>query len=162
MMHAECSGAEQAERTGPFLAGILRLEVEGPFLDSDPIVVQPGKAVNPGRAANNVAAAQADHLRSMRTRYPSLDLELATEYGDDVGGIQGETDETRLMLNLTFNLYRGGRDEAEQRKKVSGVFEQKEFPVEGKEVWEKLEQLHIFKNEIFFGSITQKTMELYL
>ena len=78
-------------------------------------------------AANNVAAAQADHLRSMRTRYPNLDLELATEYGDDVGGIQGETDETRLMLNLTFNLYRGGRDEAEQRKKISGVFEQKEF-----------------------------------
>lgn len=42
------------------------------------------------------------------------------------------------------------------------VFEQREFPVEGKEAWEKLEELHIFKNEIFFGSITQKTMELYL
>jgi len=78
-------------------------------------------------AENNIAAAQADHLRSLRTRYPNLDLQLATEYGDDVGGIAGETEETRLMLNLTFNLYRGGRDEAEQRKKISEVYEQKEF-----------------------------------
>jgi len=78
-------------------------------------------------AENNIAAAQADHLRSFRTRYPNLDLQLATEYGDDVGGIVGETEETRLMLNLTFNLYRGGRDEAEQRKRVSAVYEQKEF-----------------------------------
>jgi len=78
-------------------------------------------------AENNIAAAQADHLRSLRTRYPNIDLQLATEYGDDVGGIIGETEETRLMLNLTFNLYRGGRDEAEGRKKVSEVYEQKEF-----------------------------------
>ena len=78
-------------------------------------------------AENNVTAAQADHLRSLRTRYPNLDLQLATEYGDDVGGIVGETDETRIMLNLTYNIYRGGRDAAEQQKKVSAVYEQKEF-----------------------------------
>ena len=78
-------------------------------------------------AESNVAAAQADHLRSLRTRYPNLDLQLATEYGDHVGGIIGETEETRLMLNLTYNLYRGGRNQAEQSKKVSAVFEQKEF-----------------------------------
>ena len=78
-------------------------------------------------AESNVAAAQADHLRSLRTRYPNLDLQLATEYGDDVGGVVGETEETRLTLNLTYNLYRGGRDSAAQQQKVSAVYEQKEF-----------------------------------
>ena len=78
-------------------------------------------------AENNVAAAQAEHMRSLNSRYPNLDLQLATEHGEDVGGIVGETDETRIMLNLTYNLYRGGRDQAEQQKRVSAVFEQKEF-----------------------------------
>jgi len=78
-------------------------------------------------ASYNIAATQADQLRSLRTNYPNLDLELATEYGDNVGGISGDMDETRIMLNLTFNLYRGGRDQAEQSKKVSALYEQKEF-----------------------------------
>jgi len=78
-------------------------------------------------AASNIAAAQADQLRSLRSNYPNLDLELATEHGDNVGGIIGEVDETRIMLNLTYNLYRGGRDQAEQSKKVSALYEQKEF-----------------------------------
>ncbi len=78
-------------------------------------------------AAYNIAATQADQLRSLRTNYPSLDLEVATEHGDNVGGIIGDIDETRIMLNLTYNLYRGGRDQAEQSKKVSALYEQKEF-----------------------------------
>jgi len=78
-------------------------------------------------AASNVAAAQANQLRSLRSNYPSLDIELATEHGDNVGGIIGNVDETRIMLNLTYNLYRGGRDQAEQSKRVSALYEQKEF-----------------------------------
>ena len=78
-------------------------------------------------AEQNVLAAQADHRRSLRTRYPTVDLRLATEHGDDIGGLPGNTDETSLVLNLSYNLYRGGRDEAEQQKTISGVFEQKEF-----------------------------------
>ncbi len=78
-------------------------------------------------AEQNVLAAQADHRRSLRTRYPSVDLRLATEHGDDIGGLPGNTDETSLVLNLSYNLYRGGRDEAEQQKSISAVFEQKEF-----------------------------------
>jgi len=78
-------------------------------------------------ASNNVAAAQAEQLRSLRTNYPNLDIELSTEHGEDVGGIIGEVDETRIMLNLTYNLFRGGRDQAEQSKKVSALYEQKEF-----------------------------------
>lgn len=78
-------------------------------------------------AASNVEAAQSDHRRSLKTRYPNLDLRLATEYGDDIDGLDGDTEETSLVLNLTYNFYSGGRNEAEQQKKISAVYEQKEF-----------------------------------
>jgi len=77
-------------------------------------------------AESNIGAAQADHLRSLRTRYPKLDLKLATEHGDNIDGIEGNTDETSLVLNLTYNFYSGGRDQAERQKKVSAIYEQKE------------------------------------
>jgi len=78
-------------------------------------------------AQSNIAAAQSDHRRSLKTRYPNIDLRLATEYGDDVGGLPGNSEETSLVLNLSYNFYRGGRNDAEQQKKISAVYEQKEF-----------------------------------
>ncbi len=78
-------------------------------------------------ARSNIEAAQSDHRRSLNTRYPNVDLRLATEYGDDIGGLAGDTEETSLVLNLSYNLYRGGRNDAEQQKKISAVYAQKEF-----------------------------------
>jgi adhesin transport system outer membrane protein len=78
-------------------------------------------------ASSNIEAAKSDHRRSLRTRYPNLDLRLATEYGDDIGGLDGNTEETSLVLNLTYNFYDGGRKQAERQKKISAVYEQKEF-----------------------------------
>ncbi len=78
-------------------------------------------------ASSNIEAARSEHLRSLRSRYPNVDLRLATEYGDDVGGLDGNTEETSIVLNLTYNLYNGGRDSARQQQTVSGVYEQKEF-----------------------------------
>ena len=78
-------------------------------------------------ASSNIKAAQSDHLRSLGSLYPNIDLRLATEYGDDIGGLRGNTEETSIMINLTYNLYRGGRDSAQQQQKVSAVYEQKEF-----------------------------------
>jgi outer membrane protein OmpA-like peptidoglycan-associated protein len=78
-------------------------------------------------AESNVAAAQSNHRRSLRTRYPNVDLRLATEYGTDIGGVSGDTEETSLVLNFSYNFYRGGRNDAEQQKKISEVYEQKEF-----------------------------------
>ncbi|MBT8434621.1 MAG: OmpA family protein, partial [Gammaproteobacteria bacterium] len=78
-------------------------------------------------AQSNIEAAQSDHRRSLKTRYPNLDLRLATEYGDDIDGLDGNSEETSLVLNLTYNFYSGGRNDAEQQKKISAVYEQKEF-----------------------------------
>ncbi len=78
-------------------------------------------------AQSNIEAAQSDHRRSLKTRYPNIDLRFSTEYGDDIGGLDGNTEETSIVLNLTYNIYRGGRNSAEQQKKISAVYEQKEF-----------------------------------
>lgn len=78
-------------------------------------------------ANNNIQAAQSDHRRSLKTRYPSIDLRLASEYGNDIEGVAGNTEETSLVLNLTYNLYRGGSKNAERQKKISAIYEQKEF-----------------------------------
>ena len=78
-------------------------------------------------AQNNIKAALADHSRSLSSHYPNLDLRLAYEVGDDIGGISGNTDEVSLTLNLTYNFYRGGADTETQNKKISATYEQKEF-----------------------------------
>jgi adhesin transport system outer membrane protein len=78
-------------------------------------------------ASSNIDAAQSEHLRSLRSRYPNVDLRLATEYGDDIGGLDGNTEETSIVINLSYNLYNGGRDSARQQQTISGVYEQKEF-----------------------------------
>lgn len=78
-------------------------------------------------AESNIEASQADHRRSFRSRYPDIDLRLASEYGDDIGGLPGNTEETSLVLSLRYNLYSGGRDSAEQQQKVSAIYEQQDF-----------------------------------
>lgn len=80
------------------------------------------------RVANsNIQASQWDHKRSLKSRYPNIDLRLASKYGNDIGGVAGNTDETSLVLNLSYNFYRGGSKKAEQQKKISALYEQKEF-----------------------------------
>ncbi|MBL4900061.1 MAG: OmpA family protein, partial [Colwellia sp.] len=76
---------------------------------------------------NNIKASQADYKRSKSSDLPNIDLRLATESGDDIGGVLGSKDETSLVLNLTYNFYRGGADKANQQKKISATYEQKDF-----------------------------------
>ncbi|MCP3689492.1 MAG: TolC family outer membrane protein, partial [Gammaproteobacteria bacterium] len=78
-------------------------------------------------AQSNIKAAYAGHSRSLKTHYPNLDLRFAYETGNDIGGIIGDTDDLSLVLNMTYNLYRGGADALEQRQKISAAYEQKEF-----------------------------------
>ena len=78
-------------------------------------------------AAYNIQAAQSDYQRSKRNNYPKLDLRLAKEVGDDLNGLEGDTDNTSLVLNMSYNFYRGGADQAERKKKISAVHEQQQF-----------------------------------
>lgn len=80
------------------------------------------------RVANyNIQAALSDSSRARYNNYPRVDLRLAKEVGDDLNGIAGDTDQLSLVLNLSYNLYRGGADKANQRKKISVVHQSQEF-----------------------------------
>ncbi len=78
-------------------------------------------------ALGNIDASRSDYQRARSSRYPTVDVRLAQLWGDDLGGTDGRTDETSLVLNLRYNFYNGGADEATRRKKASAVYEQKEF-----------------------------------
>ncbi len=78
-------------------------------------------------ASYNIDAALQEQLRAKSTRYPNLDLKLAQEVGDNISGIPGDRDELSLMLNMQYNLYRGGADRAGERKKTSLVHEHQQF-----------------------------------
>jgi adhesin transport system outer membrane protein len=78
-------------------------------------------------ASYNVKASMADSSRARSNNYPKLDLQLAKEVGSDISGLEGNLDELRLVLNLSYNLYRGGADRATQRKTISAVHQNQEF-----------------------------------
>lgn len=78
-------------------------------------------------ATYNIQASQSEYQRSKRNNYPKLDLKLAKVVGDNINGLEGDTDNTSLVLNLTYNFYRGGADQAERKKKISAVHEQQQF-----------------------------------
>ena len=78
-------------------------------------------------ASFNVEAALADSSRARSNNYPKLDLQLAKEIGNDISGLEGNLDETRVVLNLSYNLYRGGADRATERKRISAVHQNQEF-----------------------------------
>jgi outer membrane protein OmpA-like peptidoglycan-associated protein len=78
-------------------------------------------------ARNSVAAARFDYKRSKSTDLPTLDLSFRQSLGNDIDGTPGRTDEGSVVLNLNYNLYRGGADRANQRKKASAMHASKSF-----------------------------------
>jgi len=78
-------------------------------------------------AGFNVQAALSDSSRAKSNNYPKIDLRLAKEVGEDINGLDGDTDELSLVVNLSYNFYRGGADRAETRKKISVVHQNQEF-----------------------------------
>lgn len=57
----------------------------------------------------NISAAEAMYERTKSANMPRLDLQLMGRSGNDLSGYDGATDEWGVMLNLSYNLYNGGR-----------------------------------------------------
>ena len=78
-------------------------------------------------ARSNIDAARFDYRRTRGADLPSLDLSLRQSLGLDIDGTPGRTEEGSVVLSLSYNLYRGGADRAEQRKRASVIQESKAF-----------------------------------
>ncbi len=113
---------------------VLAEELQEPSLPNKPLksierLTEQALAQHPAMkvASFNVDAALFDQAVTRKNRYPRVDIRLAKIKGNDLNGIPGDVDETRLSLNFQYNFYRGGADKAEERKKVSVVHEQQQF-----------------------------------
>ena len=110
--------------SAPDLPPILQKTLEE--LTDQALVDHPAMRV----AESNIVAAQSEYRRSLKTRYPNVDLRFATEYGNNLDrddDLDGDSQEASVVLNLTYNFYSGGKNDAETEKRVSAVYEQKEF-----------------------------------
>lgn len=101
---------------------------EHPGLSLENLIEQALKNHPALQVANyNIQAAEADYRRSRSKNQPTIDLRLAQEIGEDINGLDGSTDDLSLVLNLNYNLYRGGADRAAIRQKISVIHEREQF-----------------------------------
>lgn len=92
-------------------------------------LLEEGLRAHPGSesARKNIDAARFDYKRSQSANLPGLDRCLSESVGHDVDNASGRTEEANVVLRLNYNIYRGGADQANQRKKVSVMHESRAF-----------------------------------
>lgn len=118
----------------------------------------------------NVKAAQAQKSAAYKNYYPKIDAFARQSWANDVGGIAGNDDRTKIGLSLTYNLYRGGADESQIQKNLSKINQERETKREtfrkldeqGSLSWNAKEYIseqlvHLKRYE----STSAKTLELY-
>ncbi|MGR5063755.1 TolC family outer membrane protein [Photobacterium sp. DNB22_13_2] len=67
-------------------------------------------------AKNDIDAANYQYKQAKGDFYPTFSIEASQEWGEDIDGTPGHTDEFKAMLKMEYNLYNGGSDLAESRR----------------------------------------------
>ncbi|MCQ1058696.1 TolC family outer membrane protein [Photobacterium sp. ZSDE20] len=67
-------------------------------------------------ARNDIDAANYQYKQAKGGFYPTFSIEASQEWGEDIDGTPGHTDEFKAMLKMEYNLYNGGSDLAESRR----------------------------------------------
>jgi adhesin transport system outer membrane protein len=110
------------------------LEMEFPSLDVQmPETIQRATMYaiknNPSMLVSNynIEGAKALYKKSKSGYYPKIDFEIEQLYHDyhtDSNGFDSPDDRFRVGLQLNWNLYKGGADEAAQQKAISKVHQE--------------------------------------
>lgn len=118
----------------------------------------------------NVKAACILHEQRKSNFYPKVDAIVRQSYNNNVSGLEGNDDRFRAALTLSYNLYKGGADEAAVQQELSHIHQEqqtkhqkeRELIEQGELSWsaytyvgQQLEQLKKYK------STSEKTLELY-
>lgn len=67
-------------------------------------------------AMHDVEAAQAQYDQAEGDFYPEFFIEASQEFGEELDGSPGDTDEFKAMLRMRYNLFSGGSDRAKARR----------------------------------------------
>lgn len=74
-------------------------------------------------AAADLRAAYAQHEAARQFDYPRVDLELAGNMNDNIGGTEGQVEDLSAMVRMRYNLFRGGSDDARKRATAHNINE---------------------------------------
>lgn len=83
-------------------------------------------------ASLNVDAAESAYQASMAGYYPAVSLEVSRSWATNSGGTKGSTDDFQIMLNMRYNLYRGGADKAAISESSYRMAEQEDILEKGR------------------------------
>ncbi len=74
----------------------------------------------------DVNVAEAEWRGTGSTLYPQVDLQLASRYTDNVGGVEDDDKSASALVTMDWNLFRGGADKARVKEFVYAHAEAKE------------------------------------
>ncbi|MBV7299400.1 TolC family outer membrane protein [Enterovibrio paralichthyis] len=66
-------------------------------------------------ANNDVDAARYQYEQTKGDFYPTFTVEASQQWGEELDGTPGDTDEFQAMVRMRYNLFNGGTDAAEAR-----------------------------------------------
>ncbi|MDZ7750540.1 MAG: TolC family outer membrane protein [Gammaproteobacteria bacterium] len=72
-------------------------------------------------ALAELEAARATRDATRSAFFPRVDLELSVNENEDIDGVEGDNNDTRLMAVARYNLYRGGADAARHRQAAHDI-----------------------------------------
>ena len=118
----------------------------------------------------NIKAASAQHQMSHKNYYPKIDAYVRRSWTNDTGGQIGDGDVTSAGITISYNLYRGGADEAQVEKSLVQIMKEKELKndvirkldEQGRLSWSAktyVAQQLVYLNR--YAQTSAKTLELY-
>ena len=78
------------------------------------------------KAAADILAAKADKQKAKAAYFPTLSLQAFGSDAKNVGGARGPENELSIALKLSYNLFRGGKDRAQEHAAAWALEESKE------------------------------------
>lgn len=77
-------------------------------------------------ASSDFDSAEAQHKASSSRYWPTIKLEAEKRWDENIGGIEGEDEDTIIALRLQLNLFNGGADTALRRQTAKLVEQAKD------------------------------------
>lgn len=74
----------------------------------------------------NIKAAESQRQATYKNYYPKIDAYARKSWADDVGGVLGRDEKSAIGIQISYNLYRGGADEAQIAKSLTQISREQE------------------------------------